>query len=125
MSDGVEILYFYRTRWGSHDEFVAVADAFARRFAEARKAQNKPAGALSLRFGKEPKWDELAKRMERWFRFAFLEFLPMTGQAAYWKPPDRAALLRAWGAVPCPECGVPLLPRVGQVGLPLDEATGK
>jgi hypothetical protein len=22
MSDGIEILYFYRTRWGAHDEFV-------------------------------------------------------------------------------------------------------
>ncbi len=24
MSDPVEVLYFYRTRWGSHDEFVAL-----------------------------------------------------------------------------------------------------
>lgn len=24
MSDAVEILYFYRTRWGAHDEFVAL-----------------------------------------------------------------------------------------------------
>ena len=24
MSDPVEVLYFYRTRWGAHDEFVAL-----------------------------------------------------------------------------------------------------
>jgi hypothetical protein len=24
MSDGVEVLYFYRTRWGAHDEFVTL-----------------------------------------------------------------------------------------------------
>jgi hypothetical protein len=24
MSDPVEVLYFYRTKWGSHDEFVAL-----------------------------------------------------------------------------------------------------
>jgi hypothetical protein len=24
MSDGVEILYFYRTKWGAHDEFTAL-----------------------------------------------------------------------------------------------------
>ena len=24
MSDGIEVLYFYRTRWGAHDEFVSL-----------------------------------------------------------------------------------------------------
>jgi hypothetical protein len=65
--------------------------------------------------------DELAQRMERWFRFAFHEFLPLTSAAAHWEPPDRAALLKAWGPVQCPECGSRLLPRVGEVGLALDE----
>ncbi len=66
--------------------------------------------------------DDLAKRMERWFRFAFHDFLPLTRAAAHWKPPDRAALLRAWGTLPCPECGVRLLPRVGAVGLDPEQA---
>jgi hypothetical protein len=65
--------------------------------------------------------DELAVRMERWFRFAFQEFLPKTRAAAHWRPPDRAALLRAWGTVPCPECGTRMLARTGEVGLALDE----
>jgi hypothetical protein len=64
--------------------------------------------------------DELASRMERWFRFAFHEFLPGTSAATHWQPPDRAALLRAWGTVRCPECGIQLLPRVGEIGLALE-----
>lgn len=65
--------------------------------------------------------DELAERMEHWFRFTFHDFLPMTRAAAHWHPPDRVAVLLARGTVPCPECGVSLLPRVGDVGLALDD----
>ena len=64
--------------------------------------------------------DELAARMERWFRFAFHDFLPASRSVAHWKPPDRAALLRAWGTVPCPECGTKVQPRVGEVCQALD-----
>jgi uncharacterized C2H2 Zn-finger protein len=69
--------------------------------------------------------DELATRMERWFRFAFHEFLPQTQAAAHWQPPDRAAMLRAWGTIPCPDCGARVLARVGEVGIALEEKTGK
>ncbi len=65
--------------------------------------------------------DDLATRMERWFRFAFHEFLPGADAAARWQPPDRAALVRAWGTVPCPECGARLLAKVGEIGLALTE----
>jgi hypothetical protein len=65
--------------------------------------------------------DGLARRMERWFRYWFNDFLPMTSNVIHWKPPDRAALMRAWGATPCPECGRNLLARVGEVGIGLDE----
>jgi hypothetical protein len=64
--------------------------------------------------------DELAARMERWFRFTFHDFLPQTRAAAHWEPPDRAALLRAWGMIPCPECHTQILARVGEVGLALE-----
>ena len=37
-------------------------------------------------------------------------------------PADCAAILRAWGAIPCPECKRYLLPRVGEVGIAQDEA---
>jgi hypothetical protein len=66
--------------------------------------------------------DPLARRMERWFRYAFHEFLPQVPKVQTWQSPDRAAILRAWGAVPCPECQRYLLARVGQVGIALDEA---
>jgi uncharacterized C2H2 Zn-finger protein len=67
--------------------------------------------------------DDLALRMERWFRYAFHEFRPAVTPVQAWKAPDRAAILRSWGAVPCPECHRNLLPRVGDAGIPLDEAT--
>jgi hypothetical protein len=66
--------------------------------------------------------DGLAQRMERWFRYAFHEFLPAVESVLNWRSPDRAAILRAWGAVPCPDCRRYLLPRVGEVALALDEA---
>ncbi len=66
--------------------------------------------------------DALARRMERWFRFAFGEFLPRTADVRTWRSPERAAILRAWGAAACPECGHYHLARVGAVGVALDEA---
>ena len=67
--------------------------------------------------------DPLSRQMERWFRYAFHEFLPEIERVLTWQSPDRAAILRAWGAVPCPECRRPLLPRAGEVGIALDEAS--
>jgi uncharacterized C2H2 Zn-finger protein len=67
--------------------------------------------------------DALARRMERWFRFAFNDFLPQTASVVAWRSPDRGAILRAWGAAPCPECGRYMLPRIGAIGAALDEAT--
>jgi hypothetical protein len=65
--------------------------------------------------------EALARRMERWFRYAFHEFLPQLPKVETWQSPDRSAILRAWGAVPCPECHRHLLARVGEVGIALDE----
>jgi hypothetical protein len=73
------------------------------------------------RFQSTEDLDGLARHMERWLRYWFNDFMPMTPNVLTWKPPDRAALLRAWGATPCPECGKYLLPKVGEVGVALDE----
>jgi hypothetical protein len=73
------------------------------------------------RFRSSTPLDMLALRMERWFRYAFSEFLPALPGVENWQAPDRLAILRAWGAVPCPECRRQLLPRVGQVGIALEE----
>ena len=67
--------------------------------------------------------DPLSRLLERWFRYTFHEFLPQVERALTWQSPDRAALLRAWGAVPCPECGRHLLARPGEVGIALKEGT--
>ncbi|HVS38955.1 MAG TPA: hypothetical protein VMS17_25580 [Gemmataceae bacterium] len=82
-------------------------------------------GSLTLgkhRFRGAGEIDALARRMERWFRFAFTDFLPRTKEVQTWRSPERTAVLRAWGAAPCPECGRYLLPRAGAIGVALDEA---
>jgi hypothetical protein len=66
--------------------------------------------------------DALMRRVEWWFLFAFRDFLPALGKVETWQSPNRATLLRAWGITPCPDCQRFLLPRVGEVGLPLEEA---
>jgi hypothetical protein len=65
--------------------------------------------------------EALTRRMERWFHYGFNDFLPQVPAARLWQSPDRAALLRAWGAIPCPECHRFFLAHVGEVGLALDE----
>jgi hypothetical protein len=73
------------------------------------------------RFRAHGRLDSLVACMKEWFRFAFQEFLPQLAEVKSWQPPDSAARLRAWGAVPCSECRHLLLPRVGEVGLSLEE----
>ncbi len=70
-------------------------------------------GSEMFRFTAEPSF--VAERLERWFRFLFNEFLPQASKVIDWKSPDLGAKLRARGAMPCPECKRPLLPRVGAV----------
>jgi hypothetical protein len=72
-------------------------------------------------FRARSRMEALVSCMERWFRWAFREFLPQAGRVASWEEPDRAARLRALGAVNCPQCRYPLLPRVGEVGLSFEE----
>ncbi len=99
------------------------------RFAEAptvvEETQTPFGGELALgkhRFRGAGEIDALARRMERWFRFAFNDFLPRITGVAAWSSPDRAAMLRAWGAAPCPECGRLILARIGAIAVALDEA---
>jgi hypothetical protein len=61
--------------------------------------------------------DELERRLERWFRYAFQDFLPQVPRVQQWQAPDRTTLFRAWGARPCPECQKYFLPRTGEVGV--------
>jgi hypothetical protein len=64
--------------------------------------------------------DVVAARLERWCRYHFDEFLPAAAAVPGWHSPDATAVLRAWGTVRCPDCGRPLLPRAGEVGVPLE-----
>jgi len=69
-------------------------------------------------FGSDP--EPVAIRLERWSRYHFDEFLPAAHDVHRWRSPDATAVLRAWGTVRCPDCGRSLLPRVGEVGVPLE-----
>jgi hypothetical protein len=71
------------------------------------------------RFRARSRVDALVACMQSWFRFASQDFLPQLPEVLSWQPPDSTARLRAWGAVPCPQCRHLLLPRVGEVGLSL------
>jgi hypothetical protein len=64
--------------------------------------------------------EPVASRLERWCRYHFEEFLPASTDVHRWRSPDATAVLRAWGTVRCPDCGRPLLPRVGEVGVALE-----
>lgn len=69
--------------------------------------------------------DPFSARLERWLRWVFHEFLPQVDGVLKWQSPHRAALLRAWGAVPCPECGRGLLPAVGEVGISAEDQVAR
>jgi hypothetical protein len=71
-------------------------------------------------FGCDP--EPVASRLERWCRYFCDEFLPAAHDVHRWRSPDATAVLRAWGTVRCPDCGRSLLPRVGEVGVPLEGA---
>lgn len=73
------------------------------------------------RFRSSGPLDMLALRMERWFRYGFSDFLPALPRVEKWQAPDRLAILRAWGAVSCPECHRQLLPQVCQIGIALED----
>ena len=60
-----------------------------------------------------------ADHFDRWFRFLTGELLPRAREVLEWRSPDVGAALRARGAVPCPECRRPVLPRTGLVGTTL------
>jgi hypothetical protein len=65
--------------------------------------------------------EPVARLLERWFRWTFQEFAPQVDSVLTWQSPDRAAILRSWGAIACPECGRYFLPRVGELGTVLEE----
>ena len=76
-------------------------------------------------FRSQDNMDGLIKRMERWFRYWFSEFLPQAPSAQGWRALNRTAILRAWGAVACPECKRILRAKAGEVGVLVDEVSGK
>ena len=91
---------------------------------ETRKAFGFELALGKHRFRGPGEPDALTRRVERWFRFAFSDFLPKMVGVHTWRSPERAAILRSWGAAPCPECGRHLLARLGAVGVALDETAG-
>ncbi|MFL5242454.1 MAG: hypothetical protein ACJ8FY_10135 [Gemmataceae bacterium] len=77
------------------------------------------AGSTSFHFEEDPQ--DLVSQIERWCRFYFLEFRPQAEDVVHWKAPDTPARMRARGAVECSECHGWMLPRIGEVGVPVDD----
>lgn len=103
--------------WIADEEFVAPPLVF-----EVRRRQR----GTELRMGgvgfRSPDdLDKLTRTLERWFRFAFNEFFPQIDKAGEWVSPVRAAHFRAWGATTCISCERFFLPRVGEVGVGMEE----
>jgi hypothetical protein len=65
--------------------------------------------------------DEAVRRIERWFRFYFNEFVGQVAEAYRWTSPHVAAILRAWGIVTCPDCQRRLTARPGEIGISLED----
>jgi hypothetical protein len=59
--------------------------------------------------------DLLEDRLDRWLRFAFLDFLPRLSSVMGWKPPEVEIVHRGRATVPCPGCGAGLRGRCGAV----------
>jgi hypothetical protein len=76
------------------------------------------------RFRSRGRMEKIGPRMQAWFRYAFDDFLPQIAKVRTWQPPDRAARLRSWGYLSCPECRTFFLPRPGDVGTVHDEKRG-
>jgi hypothetical protein len=76
-------------------------------------------GQASFTFRRNP--EELARRLERWFRFTFNEFMPQLTAVYEWRSPSVAATLRARESVPCPDCHEPIITRLGKVGIAFEE----
>jgi hypothetical protein len=66
--------------------------------------------------------DEVVRQVDQWFRYYFNEFVAQTMEVYRWRSPHVAAILRAWGTVPCPECQRTLVARAGEVGIALEPA---
>jgi len=59
--------------------------------------------------------DLLEDRLDRWLRFAFLDFLPRLDSVLSWQPPDADIVQRGRATVVCPGCGAVLRGRCGAV----------
>ncbi|HZT80239.1 MAG TPA: hypothetical protein VFA26_08455 [Gemmataceae bacterium] len=99
------------------DEPVRTVEVIARR-GESGESYVLVLGEHRFVFHADP--GAIASQLERWFRWYFGDFVPQVKEVYRWHSPHVAAVLRAWGTVPCPGCKRPLLPRAGDVAIALD-----
>jgi hypothetical protein len=71
-------------------------------------------------FSSDP--EEVARRLERLFRYFFHDFRSQVPAVLRWRSPAVSRTLRVQNAVPCPECKQPTVVRLGEVGIPLEVA---
>jgi len=64
---------------------------------------------------------DLGLKLERWFRYWFGEFLPQATHVLGWRSPGLPATFRLHKTVACPECRRELMPRIGDLGVLVEE----
>jgi hypothetical protein len=64
---------------------------------------------------------DLAPRLERWFRYWLGEFLPQATHVLGWRSPGLPATFRLHKTAACPECRRELMPRIGDLGVLVEE----
>jgi hypothetical protein len=64
---------------------------------------------------------EMVPKLERWFRYHFGEFLPQARHVLGWRSPGLPATFRLHKTVACPECRREMLPRIGDLGVLVEE----
>ncbi len=77
-------------------------------------------GEYRFRFPYDP--GELIGRLDRWFGYFFDHFLPRVPEVYTWKSPGPGKVVRLHDMISCPECKTRFLPRLGELGIRVDEA---
>jgi hypothetical protein len=65
--------------------------------------------------------DDVARRLERWLRYYFTDFLLQADSARRWRACGALTPLGPRNGVKCPECRRQVLPQLGDVGVLLEE----
>jgi hypothetical protein len=97
----------------------ATIEVIRRRHDEAQGGFDLILGPHRFWFAYDPEAE--AGRVEKWLRYYFRDFLPQADSVPAWHNAEALRKLQERHGTSCPECHTKLLPRLGEVGITLDE----